>query len=109
MLIENLYQLDYMGVSSWEGLNDVGKDKQHQPQTTFIIPKKYETDIKALCDYAGTTTLTEGMKISITLQDILKICPRNRHRVDAYTTLVRYLKEPLGVELIIKSNKTKYE
>lgn len=108
MFIENMFQLDYMGVSSWEGLNDVGKDKQHQNKTTTIIPEKYEADIKALCDYAGTTTLTEGMTIIITLKDILKICPRKRHRVDSFNSLVKYLREQWSVELLIASNKTKY-
>lgn len=107
MIIDNLFQLDYMGVPSWEELNDADKTKQHQNQTTTIIPEKYEPDIKALCDYAGIITLTEGMNISITLHDILKICPRNRQRVDAYRILVRYLKEHLGVELIINSKKSK--
>lgn len=107
MLIDNLFQLDYIGVSSWEGLNDAVKTKQHQPQTTTITPEKYEADIKALCDYAGTTTLTEGMTISITLQDILKIRPRKRRRVDSFNSLVKYLRERWGVELIITSNKIK--
>lgn len=105
MFIENMFQLDYMGVSSWEGLNDAVKTKQHQPQTTTIIPEKYEADIKALCDYAGTTTLTEGMTINITLQDILKICPRKRRRVDSFNSLVKYLREQWDVELIISSKK----
>lgn len=108
MLIENLYQLDYMGVPSWEEFNEAGKTKQHQNKTTTIIPEKYDADIKALCDYAGTTTLKEGTIISITLQDILQICPRKRHRVDSFNSLVKYLRERWSVELLITSNKTKY-
>ncbi|MGM9776726.1 MAG: hypothetical protein ACI3ZD_00100 [Prevotella sp.] len=107
MLIENLYQLDYMGVSSWKSPNEAGKNKQHQVNARIIIPEKYEADIKALCEYSRITTLKEGMTINITLQEILKICPRKRHRIDSYSTLVRYLREQLGVELVITSNKTK--
>lgn len=107
MLIENLYQLDYMSVPSWKEPDDVGKDKQHQTNTDIIIPEKYEPDIKALCEYSGMKTVKEGMTISITLQEILKICPRKRHRKDSYNSLVKYLREQWNVELFITSNKSK--
>lgn len=109
MLIDNLYQLDYIGVSSWERDNDADqlKGQEHHSITSVVFSEKYDEDITALCSYAGLSALPKGMTINITLQEILKICPRKRHRIDSYSTLVRYLREQLGVELVITSNKTK--
>lgn len=72
----------------------------------IIIPEKFADDVKQLCDFSGISEISPGMTITITLQEILRICPRNRQRVDAYKTLVHYLKEQLGVELFIKSKRT---
>lgn len=70
------------------------------------IPQKFKADIDALKTYLKAE-LESGLCINLTLSKILKICPRERKRVDAYTSLSRYLKDKLGVELNIKSQKTK--
>lgn len=72
----------------------------------ILIPQKYKADVDALESYINTG-LESGVCISLTLSDILKICPRERRRVDSYNALCRYLREKLGVELNIKSQKTK--
>ena len=49
--------------------------------------------------------LESGSEINISLQDLLKIVPRNRPRKDAYKHLQRVLKDDMGVILTIKSQK----
>ena len=50
--------------------------------------------------------LESGSCINITLQELLKIVPRKRRRIDAYRGLVSKLKN-IGVTLTIKSQKSK--
>ena len=67
---------------------------------------KYDSDVKTLKERYRVEFET-GVCIRIPLKEILKICPRVRKRVDAYTGLVSHLKREYGVELIINSNKSK--
>ena len=67
---------------------------------------KYDSDVKTLKERYRVEFET-GACIRIPLKEILKICPRERKRVDAYTGLVSHLKREYGVELIINSNKSK--
>ena len=67
---------------------------------------KYDSDIEALKLIYGVHFST-GFCIKTSLQDILRICPRERKRADAYTGLISYLKNQYGITLTIKSNKTK--
>ena len=108
MLIENLFQLDYMDVSSLSGMekNPI-ENVENLTSRKTIISEEFAEDVKRLCEFSGIIEVSPGMTITITLQEILKICPRNRQRVDAYKILVRYLKEQHGVELIINSKKSK--
>lgn len=72
------------------------------------IPKKYQEDIETLKGiYQGD--FKTGLCINLTLQNALKILPRERKRVDAYRGLVSFLKEKMGIELNIKSQKSKQE
>ena len=43
----------------------------------------------------------------MTLREALEKIPRDRKRVDAYETLAKWMKENMGIELIVKSQKTK--
>ena len=66
------------------------------------IPVKFKADIETLQElYPGDTEIT------LTLREALEIIPRDRRRVDAYDTLARWMKENMGIELIVKSQKTK--
>ena len=66
------------------------------------IPVKFKADIETLQKlYPGDTEIT------MTLREALEKIPRDRKRVDAYDTLVKFLKEHMGIELIVKSQKTK--
>lgn len=72
----------------------------------IIIPSKFRADLDALQMYLNTTLKT-GLCINLTLSELLTICPRVRRRIDAYSSLCKFLKARLGVELIITSQKTK--
>ena len=66
--------------------------------------EKFDTDIKAL---STKWELKNGTCVNTTLQELLLIVPRRRARVDAYNSLVKYLKSNYGVTLIIRSRKQK--
>ena len=72
-----------------------------------IVLGKFEKDIQALKEFVGESGFQPGTKISLTLQEMLKIAVRERARTDAYSSLIRFLKDELDIELIITSNKTK--
>ena len=51
--------------------------------------------------------LFNGMILTVRLQELLHILPRKRPRIDSYRSLVKLLQDKRGVNLIIKSRKTK--
>lgn len=55
--------------------------------------------------FSNGQPLESGMEINVTLQELLRIVPRNRPRKDAYKHLQRVLKDEMGVILTIKSRK----
>lgn len=79
---------------------------EEKTATEIKIPKKYQDDIETLRDMYGENFKT-GLCINLTLQEALKIMPKERARVDAYTGLVSFLKGKQGITLNIKSQKTK--
>ena len=109
MLIENLFQLDYMDCSSLSN-GHVDKNRivniANLTAKKIIVADEFADDVSRLCEFAKINEIRPGMTITISLQELLRIAPRHRQRTDAYKTLVRYLKEQLGVELIIKSQKS---
>ena len=78
-----------------------------QKDSTEPIPEKYKKDIAVLQEKYGNLSSLSGLSISLTLKEALEIMPRNRRRVDAYEGLKNYLKRAYGIELNIKSQKTK--
>ena len=63
-------------------------------------------DIKRLEEaFSNGQPLESGQEINVTLQELLRIVPRNRPRKDAYKHLHRVLKDEMGVILTIKSRK----
>lgn len=88
--------------------NKAEPDVIEEKTAEIKIPKKYQEDIESLKGiYQGD--FKTGLCINLTLQDALKILPRERKRVDAYRGLVSFLKEKMGIELNIKSQKSKQE
>lgn len=85
---------------------DVIEEKTAEVKEEIKIPKKYREDLETLRDMYGENFKT-GLCINLTLQEALKIMPKERARVDAYTGLISFLKGKLGITLKIKSQKTK--
>lgn len=81
---------------------DVSEESSNSPKT----PKKYREDIEALQEHYGEAFKT-GLCIKINLQKLLRLCPRERCRIDAYRGLVSYLEKNWGIVLKIISQKTK--
>lgn len=102
----NIFQADYESVASWGGRDGANREVNHQVIKT-IIPAKFQSDVKALCDYAGLLELTRGMEIKMTLQEILTIIPKNRRRIESYHSLIAFLADEMGVALELTSKKTK--
>lgn len=76
--------------------------EENSPSEPLLI-SRFDSDVEALRKKYGD--LETGLTIEITLQELLKICPRKRTRVDAYQGLVSYLKSKYEVTLNIKSRK----
>lgn len=67
---------------------------------------KFDEDIKALRNYFGESKFQTGLSIEISLAELLDIVPRQRRRTDAYTTLIKHLKNEFEIELkIIKPHE----
>ena len=75
-------------------------------ENTVIVPDKFRKDIEALENYTGRK-LESGLCIRVDLSELLTVIPRERKRTDAYNTLVQYLKDEFGIDLIINSKKQK--
>lgn len=73
---------------------------------TTSIPQKFRADIERLKEVYKTEFMA-GFSINWTLKQALDILPRERKRVDSYDSLTKYLKQNLGIELTITSNKSK--
>ena len=80
---------------------------KEQNKVEKVVRGKFLRDLEALRD--SGYSLSSGSKIEITLQEILMICPRDRKRVDAYSSLVEYLNDEFDCSLYITSQKTKKE
>ena len=78
-------------------------EKNSQESLSTVQTSRFGSDVEALQKKHGN--LETGLTIEETLQNLLKICPRKRPRVDAYQGLVSYLKAKYGVILNIKSRK----
>ena len=80
---------------------------KEQSKVEKVVRGKFLRDLEALRD--SGYSLSSGSKIEITLQEILMVCPRDRKRVDAYNSLVKYLHDEFDCSLYITSQKTKKE
>lgn len=92
-------------------LHKVNKDNPNETEIEHIEKpcttqsSKFDEDVKALRNYVGESDFQTGLTIEITLAELLDVVPRQRRRSDAYTTLIKHLKDSLGITLKIK----KYE
>ena len=107
MLIQNLsYVLSNEAQYLESRQEGVAPDVIVRKANTVIIPAKFKDDIKALEDYTGRK-LESGVCIRVDLAELLTVIPRERRRVDAYNGLVQFMKDELGVDLIISSSRKK--
>ena len=81
-----------------------GQETKDEKGEEVKVCRKYDADIEALGVFFGSSL--EPGELVIQLQDLLLICPRNRHRNDAYQGLISELGRR-GVKLIIKNRKNK--
>lgn len=81
------------------------EDEEGKPATEFLPP--FYNDIQALVGIYGF--LLPGAKLELTLQEMLRICPRKRERSDAYNLLKAELKRKYDVDLIITSRKKNFK
>ncbi len=87
-------------------------NKQQEPTFTqpAVIAKKsesesedkFKSDVAILSKKYGEL---QNLQIEVTLQKLLEIVPRRRHRVDAYRSLINHLKKTYNCTLIINSRK----
>lgn len=73
----------------------VGKSVAQTP------PQQLEIDTMALKRHVGESGFQSGLCIDMTLPELLAIVPRKRRRTDAYTSLVRHLKQNYNITLNI--------
>lgn len=107
MLITNLMNKFSEEAEYLESRQDsVSPDVNGRKANTVIVPAKFKDDIKALEDYAGRK-LESGVCIKVELSELLDIVPRERRRIDAYNALVLFMKNELGVDLVISSSRKK--
>lgn len=107
MMIQTLMNKLTGEVEYPEGCLDcVSPDVNVNKENTVIVPDKFKEDIKALETYIGRK-LESGLCIKVDLSELLTVIPRARKRTDAYNTLVKFLKDEFGIDLIINSKKQK--
>ena len=103
--LEYILQCDYEYTEERGYVGTCERPSQQLIKT--IVPKQFEDEVKALCDYAGITELKRGMIIKMTLQEILTIIPKNRRRIESYKQLIVFLNDEMGVALELTSRKSK--
>ena len=107
MLIQNLSYVLSEEAQYLESRQDsVSPDVNGKKANTVIVPAKFKNDIKALEDYTGRK-LENGVCIKVDLAELLTVIPRERRRIDAYNALVIFMRNELGVDLVISSSRKK--
>lgn len=102
----NIFQGDYEGVGPWGG-SDSASHEENCLVRKVIIPDKFKSDVKALCEYAGIETMTPGMHIKMSLQEALTIIPKKRRRTESYKPLISFLNDEMGITLELTTLKSK--
>lgn len=82
----------------------MGQEESRIPMPTKNITTK-RSEIEIIEDIYGP--LLFGRTLTMKLQELLRLLPRKRPRIDSYRSLVKQLYDENGVNLIIKSRKTK--
>ena len=80
-------------------------DNETLSEVVLFIPKKFEFDIFKLKTYIGEFNVRKGLVIETSLSELYEVCPRDRRRSDAYDSLIKFLRDELGIDLIISKNR----
>lgn len=80
-------------------------DNETLSEVVPFIPKKFEFDIFKLKVYVGEFNVRKGLVIETSLSELFEVCPRERRRADAYDSLIKFLRDELGIDLIISKKR----
>lgn len=106
-MISRLLKMFSSGLYSLQSRREIAMpDVIEKKIATTSIPQKFKADIETLQEIFKEK-FTAGLTIDWTLQQTLEILHRERKRVDSYDSLKKYLHSERGVELTIKSNKSR--
>lgn len=105
-MVMNLYSIIFGENDDFLRREVVVEPLDKQMSTTHIVPEKFREDVAALTKYVGEARFKSGLTIEVTLAELLNVVPRNRRRTDAYSSLVKYLKDECDITLTIKSSKS---
>lgn len=103
-ILDSIEWMDTKPTSAWIK-KDVNPNAPVNNPNSEDHYSRYAGDIYALVNEFGVLYRTQT--ISVTLQKMLQIAPRNRRRIESYQGLISYLRDEVGVTLTIVSNKTK--
>lgn len=81
--------------------NMIEKEPEPEPAVARSL-SKFDNDVAALRSHIGDSEFQDGISIVMTLGELLEIVPRARRRRDAYTTLIKHLKEQYNITLTIQ-------
>lgn len=104
--LERIFQADYEYAENRGSKTDTCA-RPSQSMLKVITPKQFESEIKALSNYAGVKSLCPGMTIKMSLQEINSIIPKKRVRIESYKQLMKFLNDELRISLELTSRKTK--
>lgn len=96
---------EYDGIRRESDIGSDDKQKYDVERYVPFIPKKFETDIMTLMSKVGTDDFVQGLTIEISLAEMYELCPHKRRRGDTYDKLVAFLKDELGINLIINDKR----
>lgn len=85
--------------------NQLHNDSKAEFVAAVIVPDAFKSDIDNLKAYIGTDRWQRGLHISLSLQELLGLCPRERKRSDAYGKLINYLADEWNINLTILKSK----
>ncbi len=83
---------------------EVVKEEENPKKEIHTVTCKYDNDVLALEEKYGNL---EGKEITIDLQTLLQLVPRERRRIDAYRGVLSYLEDKRNCKITITSRKTK--
>lgn len=105
MIINNLWECFYGDSYRRSGFVVPSENQKPEQATSDYCSAESPVDAE-ICKLAGHLGgIQNGMKIQITLKELLEVIPHKRRRSDSYVSLIRKLREDYDVELEIVKTK----